>query len=147
MTEQELMDILVKFYLNSDIPPSRINEHLYNLHLRVLNEIYKDREGLFILHSGERVERFDESKLRSSIELTSDSVPEHLSSGDIEQIVKITMSKINTCRIQMEQCHEKIVPARVIRHYVTEAMNELGFHSMAHAYQNTRKEELPKRFR
>lgn len=146
MTENELLATLVEYYLQADIPTSKINAHLYDLHLKLLNEIYRDKEGLFILHSGERVEAFDVSKLRSSLEITSDSVPEHLSSGDIERIVRLTLEKINTCQEKLKQCHEKIIPARVIRHFVGEAIEELGFQSMAIAYKKTRKDELSTRF-
>lgn len=131
MNENELLQKLVNYYQGAGIPEAKIPSHMDTMICRVLQEIYKDREGYFVLPSGDRIERFDVGRLRASLELAADNGQLQLTSSDVTQLERLTMEKIEALGL-------KVIPSKRIRFFVSEALLELGFRQLAEAYRQTR---------
>lgn len=125
-TFEDLKNLLINFFVNNNISPEDAFVIMRDVNKAVVEKLLEKQEGFFVIKKSGHIEKFDEQKLSISIANASDDIKEPLTTGDISNIVRTVVHKL-------EETHKKLVDSSKIRSIVLETLMQFGFE---HVYAN-----------
>ena len=130
---QNLKNLLVNFFVENRISAEDAYVMLVNANKDVVEKLLENRDGFFVIKKAGYIEVFDEQKLSISIANASDEIKEPLTTGDITNIARTVVHKL-------QDTHKKLIDTATIRNIVLETLMQLGFE---HVYANYKYYEKP----
>ena len=125
----DLTKILFDYFKDNDIDPNKVANMIEDAKINVLDEMFGEEEGEWVLKKLGSVESFDKEKIFHSIAQTSDSAEAKMNTSDVNIIVEDVLNK-------MKSIKRNVYPTKEIRGYVEEALKEEGYKKVLEAYKN-----------
>ncbi len=129
ITYEELVKHIYDYCNENMVKPDEVDSFLDNTKLDLLTLYFKSTPGKYVLKNSGTIEKFDDEKLFLSIGSASDEIDEPLTRGDIHNIVNKALHDFN-------QDETGIIPTKLIRKKVLDALLELGFPDVYKRYRD-----------
>lgn len=111
------------------IKNKELSSFLNNLRLDVLNVLFKNDKGLKVLKRRGGVEEFDIEKLKRNIASASDDVKQSLNEGDLNDIGREVLKRIN-------ENNQKVIFSKEIISVTERVLYDLGYDGVLVGYKN-----------
>ena len=129
MEKDKILGTIKEYIEANNLNNREIADFITNLRIDIMQDKYKDQQGLFVLKNKGIVEKYDSEKLYNSLASVSDESKVNMNSADINIIIKDVEKNI-------KEANRNIIPAWDLREYVTNALKKHNYEKVEKCYNS-----------
>ncbi len=123
-----LVKSIANYLVENKVGDGKIMSLLEHLKFDVVEEVVKNRDGLYVMKKKGWLEAFNEEKLMANVATASDDIKQSLTESELTLMVKMLKDKI-------KESGKKVVPTVQIMNYVEEILMEMGHEKVCDYYR------------
>lgn len=129
MDKKKILEDIKTYISENDLKDKEVLKFMSDLKLEVICDIYKEKEGIYVLKKKGTVEKFDREKLFNSLANTSDAAGTMMTKSDIEIVIREVNRRI-------EGNNRNVVTTIELREYVTDSLIDNSYTKVEQMYNS-----------